>query len=114
MPKAAISVTLDIENITWLKGRATAAGLRSVSELVDRIVTAARESGRIGPSRSVVGTIDIASFDPLLEGADAAVREEFDRALGLPARVAEPHAGAARTRPAEGHRVPGKSRKRGG
>jgi hypothetical protein len=105
MPKAAISVTLDVENITWLKGRAKAAGIRSVSELLDRIVGAARESGRIGPSRSVVGSIDIASSDPLLEGADAAVREQFDGALGRTARIAEPQAA---------YRVRRTSRKRSG
>jgi hypothetical protein len=104
MPKRALSVTLDVENITWLKGRTTAGGLRSVSELLDRIVSAARESGRIGPSRSVVGTIDIASSDPLLGAADAAVREVFERSLDLPLRVAEAR-GAYRT---------SKSRKRGG
>src|SRR5205814_1071073 len=50
MAKQAISVTLDSDNLTWLKGRAGAAGLRSVSELLDQIVTAAREGGRIGPA----------------------------------------------------------------
>ena len=104
MPKAAISVTLDVENLTWLKGRAAAAGIRSVSELLDRIVSAARESGRIGPSRSVAGTIDIASSDPLLRGADAAVREAFERSLELPLRVAKPRAEYRGS----------KSRKRGG
>ena len=58
MAKQAISVTLEADNLTWLKGRAGAAGLRSVSELLDQLVTAARASGRVGPSRSVVGTID--------------------------------------------------------
>ena len=51
MAKQAISVTLDADNLTWLKGRAGAAGLRSVSELLDQLVTAARESGGVGPSR---------------------------------------------------------------
>lgn len=105
MPKRAISVTLDIENITWLKGRATGTRLRSVSDLLDRLVTAARESGGIGPSRSVVGTIDIDGSDPLLEWADGAVRETFDRSLGASARVAEPHAP---------YRMSGKPRKRRG
>jgi len=84
MAKQAISVTLDADNLTWLKGRAGAAGVRSLSELLDRLMTAARESGRIGPSRSVVGTIDIDEHDPLLESADHAVRMMFGTSLGRP------------------------------
>jgi hypothetical protein len=89
MPKRAISITLEADNVTWLKGRAGAAGLRSVSELVDRLVTAARESGHIGPSRSVVGTIDVDPGDPLLKGADAAVRSMFETSLSRPMMVKE-------------------------
>ena len=84
MPRRPISITLDTDNLTWLKGRASAGGLRSVSELLNQLVTAARQAGRIGPSRSVVGTIDIDAADPLLEGADAAVRALFDASLGRP------------------------------
>ncbi len=90
MSKTAISVTLDAKNVTWLRGRARAAGARSVSELLDRIVSAARESGGLVPSRSVVGTIDIDASDPLLQGADAAVRGEFERSLGRLLAVREP------------------------
>lgn len=72
MPRHAISVTLDDDNLTWLRGKAGAAGIRSVSELLNQIVTAARQSGHTGPSRSVAGTIDIDAADPLLERADAA------------------------------------------
>ncbi len=105
MSKQAISVTLDAENVTWLKGRAGAAGLRSVSALLDRIVTAARASG-VGPARSVVGTIDIDAADPLLEKADAAVRAMFETSLRRPMVVRE-------TPPAYGGRRRG-TRKRGG
>jgi hypothetical protein len=87
MAKQAISVTLETDNLTWLKGRAGAAGLRSVSELLDQLVAAARASGRIGPSRSVVGTIDVDSGDPSLERADAAVRDLFDQSLRRPLMV---------------------------
>ena len=90
MAKQAISVTLETDNLTWLKGRAGAAGLRSVSELLEQLVTAARASGRVGPSRSVVGTIDLDASDPWLEGADEAVRTMFDTSLGRPLMVKEP------------------------
>jgi len=103
MPKRAISVTLDSDNLTWLKGRAAAAGLRSVSELLDQLVTAARDSGRVGPSRSVVGTIDIDAHDPLLEGADDAIRGLYETTLRRPL--------AGRERPAE-YRAPA-ARKKG-
>jgi hypothetical protein len=52
-----------------------------VSELLDQLVTAARESGRVGPSRSVMGTIDIDANDPGLEGADAIVRTMYETSL---------------------------------
>jgi len=87
--KQAISVTLDADNLTWLKGRAGAAGVRSVSELLDRLVTAARASGEGGPSRSVVGTIDVDASDPFLEGADEVVRAMFETSLGRPLMVKE-------------------------
>ena len=90
MGKQAISVTLNTDNLVWLKGRAGATGVRSVSELLDRLVTAARQSGDTGPSRSVVGTIDIDPGDPLLERADAAVRYVFESSLGRPLIVKEP------------------------
>ena len=89
MPKQALSITLDADNVTWLKGRAGSAGVRSVSELVDHLVTAARTSGRIGPSRSVVGTTDDDPGDPLLEGADKAVRGMFDASLRRPMMLKE-------------------------
>jgi len=89
MSKQAISVTLDADNLLWLKGRAGAAGIRSVSELLDQIVSAARTSGQVGPSRSVVGTIDLDAGDPWLEGADEAVRGIFDASLRRPLMVKE-------------------------
>ena len=89
MGKQAISVTLDADNLVWLKGRVGAAGIRSVSELLDQIVSAARTSGHIGPSRSVVGTIDLDASDPWLEGADDAVRGMFDASLRRPLMVKE-------------------------
>jgi hypothetical protein len=104
MAKQAISVTLDADNLTWLKGRAGAAGLRSVSELIDQLVTAARESGRIGPSRSVVGTIDIDAGDPLLEGADEIVRGIYETSLRRPLKVKEAPVQDRVPRPRKGRR----------
>ncbi len=89
MPKQAISVTLGAENVTWLKGRVRGAGVRSVSELLDRIVSAARASGAIGESRSVFATIDIDASDPLLQRADPAVRAMVETSLGRPLAVRE-------------------------
>lgn len=89
MAKQAISVTLDADNLMWLKGRAGAAGVRSVSELLDQLVTAARASGHTGPSRSVVGTIDVDASDPWLEGADAAVGEIYQVSLRRPLAVGD-------------------------
>jgi hypothetical protein len=86
MAKHAISVTLDADNLVWLRGRAAQTGVRSVSELLDQLVTAARER-REGPARSVVGTIDIVASDAALEGADAAVRHLFQASLLRPAIV---------------------------
>ena len=89
MTKRAISVTLDADNLTWLKGRAGAGGVRSVSELLDQLVSAARASGQVGPSRSVVGTIDVDPGDPWLEGADEAMRAMFQASLSRPLMVQE-------------------------
>ena len=101
MAKQAISVTLEADNLMWLKGRAGAAGLRSVSELLDQLVTAARATGHAGTSRSVAGTIDIAAGDPWLENADDVLRALFDASLGRPLMVkrASPvHASSAKKR----------------
>ena len=89
MAKQAISVTLEADNLTWLKGRAGAPGVRSVSELLDRLVSAARASGQVGPSRSVVGTIDIDASDPWLEGAANDIRALYDMSLARPLMVKE-------------------------
>ncbi len=105
MAKQAISVTLDADNLTWLKGKAGAGGVRSVSELLDQLVTAAREGGRIGPSRSVVGTIDIAPDDPMLDGADEVVRGLYETSLRRPSMVKETKAVS---------RVPGRKQPRRG
>jgi hypothetical protein len=88
MTRRAISVTLEADNLTWLKGRSGASGA-SVSRLLDQIITAARQGAHGVPTRSVVGTIDIDASDPLLEHADALVRAAFDVSLGRPLTVHE-------------------------
>ena len=42
MPKQAISVTLSPDNLLWLRGRARAEQLGSLSECLDRLITRAR------------------------------------------------------------------------
>ena len=103
MAKQAISVTLDTDNITWLKGRVGSSGIRSVSELLDQIVAAARQDGRAAPSRSVIGTIEIDSGDPMLDKADVEMRALFAASLHRPLAVRE-------RRPAYGARAPKRRR----
>lgn len=83
MPKAPISVTLDTDNLIWLRGRAASRKKRSLSDAIDEIITAARTGvAGVEPSRSVVGTISIAEDDPGLSQADAYVRRRFSESLG--------------------------------
>lgn len=89
MAKHAISITVDGANLTWLKARVAAAGARSVSDLVDRLITDARTSGAAGGTRSVVGTIDIDAGDPRLDHADEAVAALFEQSFRRPALVKE-------------------------
>ena len=103
MAKNAISVTLETDNLTWLKARAGSGQARSVSELLDRLVTAARAGGVGHDARSVVGTIDVDPSDPLLLKADEALRAVVANSLGRPFVVKE-------TRPTYGARRPRKTR----
>jgi hypothetical protein len=89
MPKKPLSVTMEEENIVWLKGRAMAGKQRSLSEALDRVVTAARTRGDAAGARSVVGTVDIAAGDPALLGADAAVRAMFDASIAFRAPLGD-------------------------
>jgi hypothetical protein len=89
MSKRAISVTLHSDNLTWLKARAGAIGARSVSDLLDQLVTEARRASPGGAIRSVVGTIDIDASDSLLEGADDVLRTLFNASLKRPTLVKE-------------------------
>lgn len=82
--KRAVSVTLTSENLIWLKARAGAVGIRSVSEFLDRLVADARAAGPVEVRKSVVGTIDVAEADLLLLGADQAVRDLYQASLARP------------------------------
>ncbi len=96
MAKRPISLTIEETNLLWLKGRARVMAGGSVSEAVDQLVAEAR-AGRLGatePSRSVVGTIDLAQ-DPLLTDADAAIRAVF--AGSLARSISAPKALASRS-----------------
>ena len=52
--KRAISVTIDEDNLLWLKGQAGASASGSVSEVIDRVVRQARTGGR---SRACTGRL---------------------------------------------------------
>lgn len=93
MPKIPLSVTLEENNLLWLKGRVAATKRRSLSEALDELITSARTGGHgAATTRSVVGTIDIAPDDPTLSGADAYVQSMFAASLQRPflAREATP------------------------
>ena len=88
MPKKALSVTLDADNVLWLKGQ---AAVRSVSEVLDELVHEARHGGKVGAAsvRSVRGTIDLPQDDPDLTAADEWIRAYFDRSMSRPIAVKE-------------------------
>jgi hypothetical protein len=96
-----ISVTIDEDNLLWLKAQAAASAKGSVSEILDRLVGEARAEGRSAAAaiRSVAGTIDLPADDPEFEEASASVRMMFDQSLRRPLAVKE-------TPPARGRRKP--------
>ena len=65
MRKRAISVTLDVDNLIWL--RAQAGGGRHVSRILNELVSEARAAGRrFGTAtRSVAGTVALRNYDPV-------------------------------------------------
>lgn len=100
MSKRALSVTLDPDNILWLRGRTQAAGRRSVSETLDRLVSEARSGGK-DPStiRSVVGLATIHESKGGLTTADEAVRALFAASIERTARALEDAPKARRKAP---------------
>ena len=89
MSRKPLSVTLQADNITWLKARARALGTRGVSELLDRLVSDARAQSPRGEVKSVIGTVDLDPADPLLMGADEVLRALVDASIARPAVVKE-------------------------
>lgn len=90
MPKKPLSVTLDEQNLLWLKGRAASTKRRSLSEALDDVVTAARTGGHGAVAvRSVVGTIDISADDPSLDHADTLLQAMFSTSLSRPVLARE-------------------------
>jgi hypothetical protein len=89
MNKQAISVTLERDNLTWVRGRALASGGLSVSEMLDRLIAYARAGGAgRGPGgTSVVGTVEVAPDDPELLTADAAIRTLLAQSVARSARA---------------------------
>ena len=92
MPKQPLSVTLERDNLLWLRGRVAAGKQKSLSEALDDILTTARLRGDTGDARSVVGTVDIAADDPNLQRADEYVRTLFDASITRPIGVREQRA----------------------
>ena len=91
-------MTLERDNLLWLRGRAAALKHRSLSDALDAIVTDARMAGPVAPGtiRSVAGTVDISLADPGLDQADAAIRMLFDESLRRPLLVRDERPGYAR------------------
>ena len=79
MPKRAVSVTLDVDNLIWLRAQAGAG--RNVSRIVNELVSEARAVGRRfgAATRSVAGTIDLRNYDPA--AADQEIRASMTRAV---------------------------------
>ena len=96
-----VSVTLQHDNLLWLRGQAAATSRGSLSEVLDQLVTDARLAGRgqAAAVRSVRGTIDLADDDPDLGHADAYIRTLVDRSVSRPVLVREA-AAAAKKKPA--------------
>jgi hypothetical protein len=105
MSKQAISVTLETDNLSWVRGRAVAAGRISVSDMLDRLIEHARTGGKgtVPGARSVVGTVAIAPEDAELLTADEAIRALLTRSVARSARAMDraKAAGAGRPRDAK-------------
>jgi hypothetical protein len=115
MPKLPVSVTLEANNLLWLRARTTGTKRRSLSELLDQIVTNARVAAHGDSSRSVVGTVDLPLDDPDLARAKASVRAEVEASLARPMLSREdgpPYGAVRRSKRPAGRRASGSRGKR--
>lgn len=98
--RKAVSVTLAVDNVLWLRAQAAATSKGSLSEVLDRLVTDARQAGRTATAaiRSVVGTIDLPDDDPALLQADAFIRSQFEKSIRRP-MLAKGSSAPYKTRP---------------
>ena len=89
--RLAVSVTIEEDNLVWLRARAAATARGSMSAVLDQLVTEARSQGRAGAvsTASVAGTIDLPADDPDLEQASAYVRTLVERSLARAVMVRE-------------------------
>ena len=69
--RKAVSITLGADNLLWLRAQAAATPSGTVSGVLDRLVSEARQGGRAAPEaiRSVVGTGPIGSSSGLPSSA---------------------------------------------
>jgi hypothetical protein len=79
MSKRAISVTIEAENLLWLKARTRATGSRSISAVLDDMVTEVRKAP--GPVTSTVGWVSFPEGEDGLRRGKEDIRELFDRSL---------------------------------
>ena len=79
MSKKAVSVTLQPDNLLWLRARVKAKGGRSLSEALDGIITEARAGTGASTAevRSVVGNAWIPKSEEALSEAGAQVAALF-------------------------------------
>jgi hypothetical protein len=89
--RRAVSVTIEEDNLLWLKTRAAATARGNLSAVLDQLVAEARAQGRLGAAAvaSVAGTVDLPEDDPDLEDAAAYVRTLVDRSVARPMLVRE-------------------------
>lgn len=112
MPKQPVSVTLNVDNLIWLRGRATSLKRRSLSEAIDEVLTAARaKAPGLEASRSVAGTIDLAVDDPELLQANAHIRDVIEASLSRPLTVREERAAYATAARSKARQPRAKSRR---
>lgn len=83
-------MTLERDNLVWLRGVAARGKRKSLSDALDDILTTARLTGAAdGSVRSVVGTVDIAPDDRDLTGADKYIQTLFATSISKPLAARE-------------------------